>query len=78
MVGHIAPEAVRGGPIGLIRDGEQITLDVDARRLDVDVSEDELEQRAQDYRPPDRPAAGVALTKYAKLVSSAALGAVTA
>jgi dihydroxy-acid dehydratase len=78
MVGHIAPESVRGGPIGLIRDGERITLDVDARRLDVDISEDELAQRARDYQPPERPAAGVALTKYAKLVSSAALGAVTA
>jgi dihydroxy-acid dehydratase len=78
MVGHIAPEAVRGGPIGLIRDGEQITLDVDARRLDVDIADDELERRSRDYQPPERPFAGVALTKYAKLVSSAALGAVTA
>ena len=42
MAGHVAPEAVRGGPIGIVRDGEQITLDVEARRLDVDLSDEEI------------------------------------
>jgi dihydroxy-acid dehydratase len=77
MAGHVAPEAVRGGPIGIVRDGDRVTLDVEARRLDVALSEGEMEARARDYRPPQRPPAGVALSKYARLVSSASEGAVT-
>jgi dihydroxy-acid dehydratase len=77
MAGHVAPEAIRGGPIGLVREGDQITLDVESRRLDVALSDDELVERARTYRPPDRPFPGVALDKYARLVSSAAEGAVT-
>ncbi|MGH2915349.1 MAG: dihydroxy-acid dehydratase [Solirubrobacteraceae bacterium] len=77
MAGHVAPEAVRGGPIGLVCDGDTITLDVTARRLDVDLSDDELAARARDYRPPDKPFPGVALSKYARLVCTAAQGAVT-
>jgi dihydroxy-acid dehydratase len=77
MAGHVAPESIRGGPIGLVSDGDQITLDVDARRLDVVLSDQELTRRAQAYEPPQRPFPGVALAKYAKLVSSAARGAVT-
>jgi dihydroxy-acid dehydratase len=77
MAGHVAPESVRGGPIGAIRDGDQITLDVRARRLDVDLSDEEIAARTRDYRPPERPHPGVALSKYARLVSSAAQGAVT-
>ncbi|MGI8507279.1 MAG: dihydroxy-acid dehydratase [Solirubrobacteraceae bacterium] len=77
MAGHVAPEAIRGGPIGLVRDGDQITLDVEARRLDAALSEEEFSQRAAQYQPPERPFPGVALDKYARLVSSAAEGAVT-
>jgi dihydroxy-acid dehydratase len=77
MAGHVAPEAVRGGPIGLVRDGDEITLDVDARRLDVALSDDELAARAEAYSPPERPYPGPALDKYARLVSSASVGAVT-
>jgi dihydroxy-acid dehydratase len=77
MAGHVAPESVRGGPIGLIRDGEQITLDVDERRLDVAVPDDELARRAAAYRAPNGRPANVTLAKYARLVSSAAQGAVT-
>ncbi len=77
MAGHVAPESVRGGPIGIVRDGEQVTLDVEARRLDVDLPDDEIAARLQAYQPPERPSANVALSKYAKLVSSAAEGAVT-
>jgi dihydroxy-acid dehydratase len=77
MAGHVAPESVRGGPIGIVRDGDEITLDVDERRLDVALSEDELAARVRDYRPPPRPYAGAALEKYARLVSSASEGAVT-
>jgi dihydroxy-acid dehydratase len=77
MAGHVAPEAARGGPIGLVREGERITIDVDARRLDVDVPPHELAERARSYVAPERPYPGVALAKYARLVSSAAEGAVT-
>ena len=77
MAGHVAPEAVRGGPIGIVRDGEEITLDVDARRLDVSLSDEEIGARLRDYRPPERQYAGAALEKYARLVSSASEGAVT-
>jgi dihydroxy-acid dehydratase len=77
MAGHVAPESVRGGPIGIVRDGDEITLDVDARRLDVNLSEEEIAARAGEYQAPERPAPAAALAKYAKLVSSASLGAVT-
>jgi dihydroxy-acid dehydratase len=77
MAGHVAPESVKGGPIGIVRDGDEITLDVDGRRLDVALSDEEIAARAQEYRPPDRPAPPGALAKYAKLVSSASLGAIT-
>jgi dihydroxy-acid dehydratase len=77
MAGHVAPESVRGGPIGLVRDGDTITLDVTTRRLDVDVSDEELAARAAQYTAPERPYPGPALDKYARLVSSASEGAVT-
>jgi dihydroxy-acid dehydratase len=77
MAGHVAPESVKGGPIGIVRDGDEITLDVDARRLDVNLSDEEIAARMNAYRPPERPAPPTALAKYARLVSSASLGAVT-
>jgi dihydroxy-acid dehydratase len=77
MAGHVAPEAARGGPIAAIRDGDRITLDVEARRLDVELSDQELESRLAAYAPPVRPHPGPALAKYAKLVSSASDGAIT-
>jgi len=77
MAGHVAPEAFSRGPIGALRDGDEITLDVAARRLDVALTDDEIAARLADYRPPSHEGVGVALSKYARLVSSAALGAVT-
>ena len=74
MVGHIAPEAANGGPIAFIRDGDKITLDVRARRLDVEANL--YERRAQWKAPAPRYPSGV-MAKYAKLVSSASEGAVT-
>ena len=77
MAGHIAPEAVHGGPIAAVRDGDKITIDVANRRIDVDLSEDEIARRAAAYEPlPPQQRNGV-LAKYAKLVSSASEGAVT-
>ena len=77
MVGHIAPEAARGGPVALVRNGDMITLDVEERRLDVDLSDEELERRRAEWRAPEpRYTTGV-FAKYAAGVGSAAQGAVT-
>ncbi len=76
-VGHVAPEAADGGPIALVEEGDRIVLDVPNRRLDLLVDDDVLRQRRVAWRPlPPRYERG-ALSKYARLVSSAALGAVT-
>ena len=76
MVGHVAPEAVRGGPIALVRDGDQITVDVDARTLVLHVDEGELDRRRGAWvRPEPRVRRGV-LARYARAVSSASRGAV--
>jgi dihydroxy-acid dehydratase len=77
MAGHVAPESVRGGPIGAVRDGDEITLDVGSRRLDVALSDEQIAARVKEYAAPERPNPGVALAKYARLVSSASQGAVT-
>ena len=77
MVAHVAPEAVQGGPIGAVQSGDEITIDVVGQRLDVALSADEIAARTAAYSPPDRPYPGVALSKYAKLVASASLGAIT-
>jgi len=74
MVGHVAPEAAYGGPIALLRDGDTITIDVDARRVDTDA---DLEARRSNWRPRPHAYASGALAKYAYLVSSASTGAVT-
>ncbi len=78
MAGHLAPEAARGGPIGALRDGDELTIDVDARRIDVALSEEEIAERLRGYSPPARAGAriDVAISKYAKLVGSAAEGAI--
>ena len=74
MVGHVAPEAASGGPIALLRDGDTITLDVRARRLDVAAN---LDGRRAQWKPPGPRYTSGAMAKYAKLVSSASEGAVT-
>ncbi|HEY8497419.1 MAG TPA: dihydroxy-acid dehydratase [Limnochordales bacterium] len=77
VVGHVAPEAQVGGPIALIQDGDLITIDSDKGELSVALSDEELARRAAQWQaPPPRYTRGV-LAKYAKLVSSAAQGAVT-
>jgi dihydroxy-acid dehydratase len=78
MAGHVAPEAARGGPIAALRDGDIIRLDLSARTLNVDLTEVELTERLASLEVlPPRVAGGV-MAKYARLVSSAAQGAVTA
>jgi dihydroxy-acid dehydratase len=77
MAGHVAPEAVRGGPIAAVRDGDEITIDVDARRIDVDLSDEEIAARVAAYQPPPNPDLTGVLGKYARVVSSASHGAIT-
>ncbi|WP_435062586.1 dihydroxy-acid dehydratase [Halobaculum sp. EA56] len=77
MVGHVAPEAVEGGPIGLVEDGDTVTVDIPERDLSVDVSDEELARRADEYERPDPAYAGGILAKYARDFGSAANGAVT-
>ncbi|MDQ2622027.1 MAG: dihydroxy-acid dehydratase [Actinomycetota bacterium] len=77
MIGHVAPEAVKGGPIGAIRDGDEITVDIDNRRLDVALTPEEIEERLKSYEPPKPLFDRGVMAKYAQTVSSAALGAIT-
>jgi dihydroxy-acid dehydratase len=77
MIGHVAPEAARGGPIAAVQDGDIVVVDVTNRRLDVELPEGELERRLASWSPPEpRYATGV-FAKYANSVSSASEGAVT-
>jgi dihydroxy-acid dehydratase len=78
MVGHVAPEAVKGGPIGALRDGDEVTIDVTGRRLEVDLSDEQMATRLREYAPPPPAYTSGVMAKYAKSVSSASHGAVTA
>ena len=78
MVGHVAPEAARGGPIAAVRDGDIITIDLAGRGLNVEINAAELAARLAHVPPPPPRATSGVLGKYARLVSSAAQGAVTA
>ena len=87
MAAHIAPEAARGGPIGALSDGDEVRIDVDSRRIEVALSEAELQERLAGYRQRQEAAEAqarargdghveVAIAKYAKLVGSASEGAI--
>jgi dihydroxy-acid dehydratase len=78
MAGHVAPEAPRGGPIAAVRTGDVISFDVEGRRLDIELSADEIAARIADYAPPAPPYSNGVMARYARSVSSASLGAVTA
>jgi dihydroxy-acid dehydratase len=77
MIGHIAPEAALGGPIGLVREGDPIVIDVDRKALDLDIPDDELARRRAAWTPPAPRYRGGVMAKYAAQVSSASKGAVT-
>ena len=77
VVGHVAPEAAAGGTIALVKDGDQITIDADEQRLSLDVPEDELATRRSLWQCPTSRYTGGVLSKYARLVSSSSLGAIT-
>ncbi|MDP3975935.1 MAG: dihydroxy-acid dehydratase [bacterium] len=77
MIGHIAPEAAAGGPIAVVREGDQISIDVPKRQLSLDISKKELNTRLKAWKPKKSKYTRGVLAKYAKLVSSASEGAVT-
>ncbi len=76
-MGHVAPEAAVGGPIAMVEDGDQITIDAIERQITLDVAPEELERRRQPWSPPPGRELHGALLKYARLVGSASEGAVT-
>ena len=77
MIGHVAPEAADGGPIGLLEDGDHVTVDIPERDLSVDLAEDELAERREAWEAPEPRYEGGILAKYARDFDSAAAGAVT-
>lgn len=77
MAGHVAPEAATGGPIAIVRDGDTILFDEKNRQLQLEVSADEIAARLADWNPPEPSFKRGVMAKYARLVSSAAQGAVT-
>lgn len=77
IVGHITPEAQLGGPLGLLQDGDMVTIDAEANRLDVDLEESELENRKKTWTAPPLKATRGTLYKYIKCVKTASEGCVT-
>jgi dihydroxy-acid dehydratase len=77
MIGHVAPEAARGGPIAALQDGDIVTIDVAQQRLDVALEDDEIQARLDDWTPPHPRYTRGVMAKYGRMVSSAAEGAVT-
>jgi dihydroxy-acid dehydratase len=77
MAGHVAPEAAHRGPIAALREGDRVTLDIENRTLSVDLPNEEIENRLEDWRDPQPRYEGGVFAKYAALVSSASEGAVT-
>jgi len=77
MVGHIAPEAVRGGPLAAVEEGDTVVIDVEGRELRVELPDGELERRLEVWSPPPPRYASGVLAKYAALVSSPSDGAIT-
>ncbi len=77
MVGHVAPEAYVGGPIALVKNDDEITIDTETNIIDLHVSKEELQRRKQEWSPPKPNYTSGALAKYASLVGSAAKGAIT-
>jgi dihydroxy-acid dehydratase len=73
-IGHISPEAAEGGPIALVRNGDQIEIDIPSRKLNLLISSEELKKRLSKWKPPKKELKGY-LKRYARLVTSANTGA---
>jgi dihydroxy-acid dehydratase len=78
MAGHVSPEAPRGGPIAAVRDGDTVLFDIERRRLDVELSDEEITRRLREWKAPPPAYENGVMAKYARSVSSASKGAVTA
>jgi dihydroxy-acid dehydratase len=77
MVGHVAPEAMVGGPIALVKDGDQIIIDINKSKIEIDISKTEMTKRKREWKPITPHYSYGALAKYASLVQSASEGAIT-
>src|SRR3989338_9201346 len=77
MIGHVAPEAVEGGAIGIVQEGEIIDINVEKREINIEIDAQELAKRKKNYKVPESPYKRGVLAKYRKLVGSASKGAVT-
>jgi dihydroxy-acid dehydratase len=77
MIGHVAPEAALGGPLAALNDGDLITIDIEQRRADVNLTPEQIAQRLRGFTPPPSRYPRGVFAKYSALVSSAAEGAVT-
>jgi len=77
MAGHVSPEGARGGPIAALRDGDTVRFDIDARALEVDLSDQEIRSRMATWKAPQLAYRSGVLAKYARQVSSASDGATT-
>ncbi len=75
-IGHVSPEAAQGGPIGVVKEGDKIHINVPERRLELLISQEELERRLKEFKPKEKEVKSKLLRKYAKLVSSASKGAI--
>jgi dihydroxy-acid dehydratase len=75
-IGHISPEAAEGGPIGLVKEGDRITIDIPNKRIDLKVSAQELADRKKNFTPKEPPIKTGYLARYAKMVTSASTGAI--
>jgi dihydroxy-acid dehydratase len=76
MVGHVAPAAARGGPLAVVRDGDTVAIDLDARTVVLEVPAEELRARLAAWRPPELPYGSGVFGRYRALVGSASEGAV--
>jgi dihydroxy-acid dehydratase len=77
VVGHVAPEAAAGGTIALVENGDRITIDAESRLLQLEISDAELQKRRAHWKPPAPKYRSGVLAKYARLVSSSSIGAIT-
>jgi dihydroxy-acid dehydratase len=77
MVGHVSPEAALGGPIAALQEGDMITFNIDARRLDAELTDSEITDRLSSWTEPTQRYTSGVFAKYAALVSSASEGAIT-
>jgi dihydroxy-acid dehydratase len=75
-LGHVSPEAMEGGPIAIVEEGDEITIDIPNRKLDLQISESEMKERLSKWSPPEPKIKSGYLSRYAKLVTSAGTGAV--